>query len=119
MTELVPPSRAAFTSAFFSKLKFQTGDQGMTYLKVLARQNRFFLSPRDSTKADVIRRYCHREARGKGNKTAKTNCEFRAKLSHLTDGFVIMPKSVLEHKHDLLPLDTESLPDNVHSHAKI
>jgi hypothetical protein len=83
---------------------------GKTQVKGKARRRRL---------GDMIRLCCHRGARGMGGKTTKTNCEFRLKLRHMGLGYTVMEKSILEHNHDLLPIENESLPDDGHSHAKL
>jgi hypothetical protein len=113
---------AAFTPAYLSTLRFPQAVAAQSHLQSLAIQNGFKVSSRDALTADYIRFYCHRGKHSKGeHQSTKTDCPFQLNLRRETairGPYHVMPSSVLEHNHDLLPAGAPPLSEAIRSTAK-
>jgi hypothetical protein len=113
---------AAFTPAYLSTLRFPQAVAPRSHFQRLAIQNGFTVSSRDAVTADYIGFYCHRGKHGKGeHQSTTTDCPFQLNLCRetaISRAHRVMPSSVLEHHHDLLPAGAPPLSEAIRSTAK-
>jgi hypothetical protein len=88
----------------------------------LAIQNGFKVSSRDALTADYIRFYCHRGQHGKGaHQSTKTNYTFQIDLQWevpVIGQYHVMPPSILDHNHELLPPEAPPFSEAISSTAR-